>query len=135
MQKFTLEIALPLERWGERRNGATRRRESGRTSIRVSKSTLEALRAFSRLLKETAVAGGEFETWSLSDPSPDAILEAVATGRVTFGHALPAAAVVGMPLPSTKKHAKSDRKGHASKRSPKGMRVSSSKGMPKASRR
>ena len=124
MHKFTVDLSLSLDRWGaEKQAEISARRESGRTSIRVSKSTLQALRAFARQLRDVAIAEGAQDSYRLVEPSPDALLAALASGTIRVD-------VDGKACPRPR-----PRKGHASKRSGKGMPRAIVKGMPASSRR
>jgi len=92
-KKFTIEITVP-DRWSQGRTELLReRRSSGRTSIRVSKLTLEQLRAFAaKMAKLGDDADGGYGWYHYDTLKPDELLAIIARGAVRAGHALAAGA-------------------------------------------
>lgn len=126
---ITVQFSVELDRWASESQTKIRERlSSGRTSLRVSKSTVAALRVLAERI-ETASRDnhkdGQHRTWGWRRPSPDQLIAAIAAGRVRHGHASPpAAAQTKKPTPAKRKKRptkKPGRKTHASRRSTKRM--------------
>lgn len=119
---ITLKFDVELD-YHKRQADVVARVSAGRTSIRVSKTTLAALRELTKKVKAVATEG-RTDGWWFAEPSPDALLLAIARGHVRRSVTVPAEPVLKRIVAAAKKAQRKKRqvKRHASKRSLKGMR-------------